>query len=255
MRGVGARGDGDIGGSGASRRGERTEKGALPPPFSPSPGLFLNSLCPHPAVPSVPILWAYILGIKGIVAATAELVAALGAVKVHAASSGQCVRELALGAVCKGQRVRAGTATVLQALRKRAAGKEIYRANRQPHLCHFPEGTSPSPGPGTPGHWCVSSSGNLHSSGLGAAPPTAGRKDASHKSAIPGPSCWSLHSDPVLPGLVHGTAFHHLLKSQTKGPALALISTPHPFTIKSGCHPSLAQPCPLFFIRTMTTLL
>lgn len=132
---------------------------------------------------------------------------------------------------------------------------EIYRANRQPHLCHFPEGTSPSPGPGTPGHWCVSSSGNLHSSGLGAAPPTAGRKDASHKSAIPGPSCWSLHSDPVLPGLVHGTAFHHLLKSQTKGPALALISTPHPFTIKSVCHPSLAQPCPLFFIRTMTTLL
>ena len=126
VRGVGARGDGDIGGSGASRRGERTEKGALPPPFSPSPGLFLNSLCPHPAVPSVPILWAYILGIKGIVAATAELVAALGAVKVHAASSGQCVRELALGAVCKGQRVRAGTATVLQALRKRAAGKERF---------------------------------------------------------------------------------------------------------------------------------
>jgi len=49
----------------------------------------------HPAVR----VWTFILGVKGIVTATAELVAALGAVKVHAASSGQCVRELALGAV------------------------------------------------------------------------------------------------------------------------------------------------------------
>ena len=41
-------GDGDIGGSGASRRGEGTERGALPHPLlvSSSPGLFLHSLCP-----------------------------------------------------------------------------------------------------------------------------------------------------------------------------------------------------------------
>lgn len=49
----------------------------------------------HPATR----VWAFVLGIKGIVAATAELVAALGAVKMHAASSGQCIRELALGTV------------------------------------------------------------------------------------------------------------------------------------------------------------
>lgn len=41
----------------------------------------------------------FILGVKGVVAAAAELVATLCAVEVHAASSGQCVRELALGAV------------------------------------------------------------------------------------------------------------------------------------------------------------
>lgn len=61
-----------------------------------------------PQVLPNPILWAHVLGIKGIVAATAELVAALGAVKMHAASSGQGIREFALGTVCKGQLVRAG---------------------------------------------------------------------------------------------------------------------------------------------------
>ena len=84
-----------------------------------SPRLLLSGLCPsypmaapYPFIPSIPILWAHILGVKGIVASTAELVTALGAVKVHTASSGQCIRELALGAVCKGQQVRARAATV-----------------------------------------------------------------------------------------------------------------------------------------------
>lgn len=76
----------------------------LPPPPPPDGSGPLS--CSFPSH-----LQAHILGVKGIVAATAELVAALGAVKVHAASSGQCVRELALGAVCKGQQVRAGAAT------------------------------------------------------------------------------------------------------------------------------------------------
>lgn len=69
---------------------------------------------PPPFYPFHPHLWAHILGVKGIVAATAELVAALGAVKVHAASSGQCVGELALGAICKEQRVRSGAVAAPQ---------------------------------------------------------------------------------------------------------------------------------------------
>lgn len=44
-------------------------------------------------------VWTFVFGIKGIVAAAAELVTTLGAVEVHAASSSQCVRELALRAV------------------------------------------------------------------------------------------------------------------------------------------------------------
>lgn len=95
---------------------------------SSSPGLLLHCLRPsswepHPATPSIPVLGAHILGVKGTVAATAELVAALGAVKVHAASPGQCVRELALGAVCKGQQVRVGAAP-------QAPGSVILRNER-----------------------------------------------------------------------------------------------------------------------------
>lgn len=83
--------------------GERGQTGALHPTgllFSPLHPLLFSSpeaSVPHtrwqppPCVPSTPILRAYILGVKGIVAATAELVAALGAVEMHAASSGQCV--------------------------------------------------------------------------------------------------------------------------------------------------------------------
>lgn len=93
-----------------------------------------------------------------------------------------------------------------------------------PYLCHFPEGTSPSPGLGILGHWCVSSSGNLHSSGLGAAPPTARRKQASHESSMPGPSCWPPHSDPEGPDSVYSSAIHPVLQHQTAGPALVLSS-------------------------------
>lgn len=112
----GCRGGGDETLEGLEQaEGERGQRGALPPTVLFFLWVFLNGLHPslphsrwqpHPASPSIPVLWAHILGVKGIVAATAELVAALGAVKVHAASSGQCVRELALGAVCKGQQVR-----------------------------------------------------------------------------------------------------------------------------------------------------
>lgn len=49
----------------------------------------------HPAIR----VWTFVLGVKGIVAATAKLVTTLGAVEMHAAPSGQCIRELALGAV------------------------------------------------------------------------------------------------------------------------------------------------------------
>lgn len=188
MRGVGVGGDGDTGGSGASRGGEGTERGNLHPTrLLSSTGPPLSGLCPphplaapHPFIPSIPILWAHILGVKGIVASTAELVAALGTVKVHATSSGQCVRELALGAVCKGQHVRLRL-PLLKALKKGAAGNERLITGQtglvgQPYQCHFPEDTLPGPGPGILGHWCVSSSGNPRSSGLGAAPPTARRK-------------------------------------------------------------------------------
>lgn len=44
-------------------------------------------------------VWTFILGVKGVVAATAELVSTLRAVEVHAASPGQCVRELAFRTV------------------------------------------------------------------------------------------------------------------------------------------------------------
>lgn len=46
-------------------------------------------------------VWTFILGVKGVVAATAELVSTLRAVEVHAASPGQCVRELAFRTVCE----------------------------------------------------------------------------------------------------------------------------------------------------------
>lgn len=49
----------------------------------------------HPAIR----VWTFVLGIEGIVAATAELVPTLSAVEMHAASSGQRVGELALRAV------------------------------------------------------------------------------------------------------------------------------------------------------------
>lgn len=83
----------------------------MPLPLTPN-----GSIPPPPPNPFHPLLQAHILGVKGIVAAAAELVAALGAVKVHAASSGQCIRELALGAVCKEQQVRAGAATAPEGL-------------------------------------------------------------------------------------------------------------------------------------------
>ena len=198
--------------------------------------------------PSIPVLGAHILGVKGTVAATAELVAALGAVKVHAASSGQCVRELALGAVCKGQQVRVGAAP-------QAPGRVSFYAMRDywaPYLYRFPEGTSPSPGLGILGHWCVSSSGNLHSSGLGAAPPTARRKQASHESSMPGPSCWPPHS--IQRALTQCTALPSTLCSNTKlqgQPWFSHLFTPDTFTSKSHfCHSS---PAPLFFIPTLTT--
>lgn len=129
---------------------------------------------------------------------------------------------LHLGQSARDSRSEFGLPLLLRPSGREPLAMRDYWANRQPYLCHFPEGTSPSPGPGTPGHWCVSSSGNLHSSDLGAAPPTARRKRASHESSILGPSCWPLHSDPAVPGLVYGTAIHHLLKSQTEGPALVL---------------------------------
>lgn len=71
---------------GQEDRGRLSSLLTWPPPLSPSP-----------------TLGTHVFGIKGIVAAAAELVTTLGAVEVHAASSGQCIRELALRAVCKGQ--------------------------------------------------------------------------------------------------------------------------------------------------------
>lgn len=62
---------------------------------SPGPflsGLYLSNPMVAPILLSLPsLLQAHIFGVKGIIASTAELVAALGAVKVHAASSGKCV--------------------------------------------------------------------------------------------------------------------------------------------------------------------
>lgn len=121
-----------------------------------------------------------------------------------------------------------------------------------PYLCHFPEGTSPSPGLGILGHWCVSSSGNLHSSGLGAVPPTARRKQASHESSMPGPSCWPPYSDPV--ALTQYTALPSTMCSNTKlkgQPWFSHLFTPDTFTSKSRC--CHFSPAPLFFIPTLNS--
>lgn len=198
MRGVGVGVDGDTGGSGASR-GERGQRDNLHPPASSSLPLGCSSVASTPhthwqplsCYPSRPHSQAHILGVKGIVASTAELMAALGAVKVHAASSGQCIRELALGAVCKGQQVRARAATAPRGFQEESHWQQQITGQTglvgQPYQCHFPEGTSPGPGPGILGHCCVSSSGNPHSSGPGAAPPTA-RREARVTWELLGPS-------------------------------------------------------------------
>lgn len=67
----------------------------------PAPPLKPHGSPPHLS-PSL-TLGTHVLGVKGVVAAAAELVTTLRAVEVHAASPGQRVRELALGTVCEGQ--------------------------------------------------------------------------------------------------------------------------------------------------------
>lgn len=199
--------DGDIGGSGASRGGKGTDRCFTPhwPPllsFTPSSLFFPRGLCPsYPmAAPSLCPFYPHSQGLHswrkrhcsshcrtgGGTGCSGNACSLLGPVRMRTCTWGS-LRDRA-GQGCHSFSRPSGRG--LQAMM-------YYWANRpvgQPYQCHFPADTSPVPGLGILGHWCVSSSGNPRSFGLGAAPPTARRK-ASPGSSTPGPSThtqWAL---------------------------------------------------------------
>lgn len=229
MRGVGVGGDGDTGGSGASRGVKGTEGGTLHPTgllFS-SPGPHLSGLCPsHPmAAPTLLSLQPHSLGshswrkrhcsshcrTRGGTGCSESACSLLGPVRTRTCTWGNLQ-----GTAGQGWGYHCSS---------RPSG-----AVGQPYQCHFPEDTLPSPGPGILGHCCVSSSGNPRSSGLGAAPPTAGRKASFTSKLHPRLFLLVPHSYPVVTGLVYGTAIHCWLQAHREQPALVLsfpLSTPY----------------------------